>query len=290
MGNLPLRLGVDPLGADSLGVSLFRRTSAGLLARDSFAADSIAQYTQSAGSSWSVSAGVLNKTTATGSIRRNSLTTCRCVTAKLLYSAGSNHGIGLMQPAENGGFYDGYQAQHYSDGKAYFYRIQGGVATSLGNTPWAQGTVKLHRLYTTGSQVTYRGGQTTLAQMVLTAADSVWAGSSGGVWGASSVAETYDDLDLRTAHTIVCTGLPTGWKLRVSDGVTTATAAESGGTATVDAGLVLFPLSAVTVLNAADVAQSAITNSTLLDMGGGDVYEYGRSAYFFHNFVLGRAA
>jgi len=89
--------------------------------------------------------------------------------------------------------------------------------------------------------------------------------------------ENIDWLDARTSHQITVSSLPDGSSVVVSDGTTTASADTAAGTATVDAGAVLFPLASVSVYSGAGGGGdllATLTTGDYADMGGGDVFTY----------------
>lgn len=99
----------------------------------------------------------------------------------------------------------------------------------------------------------------------------------------------FDDICVMDGWNVTCSGLPTGWKLRViSDvgGTAVATATESSGTATVDlTGKCAFPYYGVQVLDGSSVVQQTLAPSatvsghTVSGVFGGDAYTYGDSGF-----------
>lgn len=84
----------------------------------------------------------------------------------------------------------------------------------------------------------------------------------------------FDDVCAMTSRYATCSGLPTGYKFRITDGAgTNFTATESGaGVATVDLISAKFPCDSVAVLTGADVVVETLTMTD--DCWGGDAYTY----------------
>jgi len=127
-------------------------------------------------------------------------------------------------------------------------------------------------VYIASGHVYAKNGLTALADY-MDAVDSTYTQGHVFIGGVMNL-HTFDWLEARTSHEIKCYGLPTGWKFQVTDGTTNATATESSGVATVDAGLVLFPCTEVRVLNGSDVEQTHTLSATIADIGGGDEFFY----------------
>jgi len=156
----------------------------------------------------------------------------------------------------------------YPNGGSGAYTIQSAVSVDL-----TDDTYCLWRLYIHGGRVYLKQGATALVSRH----DEADATHTAGHIGINAYAGTcsWDWVEARTSQLISCTSMPPGAYLRVSDGTTTAEAQAVGGTATVDAGLVLFPLTSVQVRTASGGGGSLIaeiTSATLTDMGGGDVF------------------
>lgn len=78
-------------------------------------------------------------------------------------------------------------------------------------------------------------------------------------------------LAVMKGATITCSGLPSGYKLRVN-GSGGPTATESGGTATVSCTSLQFPTSTVEVLDGSNTVKATFTSTD--DVWGGDAYSY----------------
>ena len=190
-------------------------------------------------------------------------------------------------------FLKGYYIQQYED-TAYLQESNTSDATL--DTDTFDITVPqwlLQRIYLYGSGSLVGKTGSTAFTTTLTATDTTFTtGFSGGMGvSCASGAVDFDWIDIRTAHTITCTGMTDGHYLRVTDGVTAAEAAASSGTATVDAGAVLFPLTSVAIYTEAAGAGTKVAEilaAALADMGGGDAFAYaadvaGSSYYYFLN-------
>jgi hypothetical protein len=77
---------------------------------------------------------------------------------------------------------------------------------------------------------------------------------------------TFENVAVSKSHAITVNGLPTGWKARCAS----VTAAESGGTATLDLSGKMFPQSLLEVLDEANVVRAFIDLAN--DIWGGDVF------------------
>lgn len=263
------------------------RSSSGLLVRDDFGSDSSASYTaldSVASTSWTFSGGYWTQGTAgkVGMKRRNSLTTAKCVTVRAKANAASGINLGCFcytgTPGDTGSIYPGYYiVADQGDAAIVLYKRAGNAWTSLATTSItapASGTLYYMRVHVVGTTVYGKYGATALSTAI-SATDSTYTSGSAALRATGSV--SYDFLDARTAATITCSGVPTGNYLRVSDGTTAAEAQESSGTATVDAGAVLFPLSSVQIRTASGGGGSLVaelTSTDLTDMGGGDAFAY----------------
>ena len=90
--------------------------------------------------------------------------------------------------------------------------------------------------------------------------------------GTASTGAEFSDFIVCSDNRIICTGLPTGWKLRV--GALTAT--ESSGTATLDLAGTILPAATVNVLDDSDVQQDTLSPAD--GVWGGDEYVYATMA------------
>jgi hypothetical protein len=261
----------------------FTRATSGLLIYDGFGTDTRANYSQTGSGTWTVTGGKLHQDAGGMSSRRqSSISTAGCVTAGHHYTFNDKRSVLTLATATAGQYslYRGYFVQKYQSTITLQKCVNDTTITALatlgstgitGDTP--QGLVS--RVYRAGNDVYGRIGATALVN-VGSASDTAFTSSlSGAVWMQGL--EDIDWLDIRTSHLISCSGMTDGWYLRVSDGVTAAEAVASGGTATVDAGAVLFPLSSVGIYTAASGGGSKIaeiTSAALADMGGGDAFTY----------------
>ena len=95
-----------------------------------------------------------------------------------------------------------------------------------------------------------------------------------GMTFIDSGAGEVDWFEARTGHKLIAYGLISGQQLQVNSN-SSYKATESGGTATLDIGELEWPLTSVEILNASNQVVVQITNATLTDMGGGDVFIFG---------------
>jgi YD repeat-containing protein len=275
---------------DTLGEWLCR-TSSGLLSREDFTTNTLASYTlkpDGYDANWTIADGVLTWTYAnppnSAALTCQNQTTARCVTAKARLTGTSGYpeaDLILAQSYDTGSAWNGYMFQFPLAVDEYrLYKRTPGTWTYLATKafPADYGAWYLERLIDAGSTLYAIGGTPTgLLTDALSYADTTYAdGAAGGIrcGGAGATAYQCDWLEVRTSHQVVCTGLPSGYKFEVSDGVHTAVATESGGTATVDAKMILFPLAQVRVLDAGNREVANLTSADLADMGGGDVFHY----------------
>jgi hypothetical protein len=278
------------------------RTSSGLLWFDDFSSDTSAQYSIL---NWSPSFadGRIHKTTSNaGSMVKTGITTAKCVTTRLKFSDLSACGAGvLLSDGVYTTFHRGYDcfAQPNASRWYLYYWNQSGSYSNKGGVGYPftfeAETNYLCRIYALPDHYfRIRAGATDLSVGTAQYQDAITLGSelTGGMSGYSTKND-HDWLDIRTSHTITCTGMTTGHYLRVSDGTTAAEAQESSGTATVDAGAVLFPLATVQIRTAAAGGGDLIAEldtGDYADMGGGDAFAYsGASAVWLpfmkHNVI-----
>jgi len=181
---------------------------------------------------------------------------------------------------------NGYYAQAYGDQRAVQLRKRVDGSSSGIDDGWTSdrslGTEYLWRLFIDSGTIRLHHGATTLAAF-LSGTDNAFTQGQFSIWGHYYGGASWNWVDVRTSHEITCTGMSTGHYLRVSDGTTAAEAQESSGTATVDAGLVLFPLSSVQIRTASGGGGSLVAElgtGDYADMGGGDVYAAGGIPHF----------
>ena len=247
------------------------RSSSGLVYHDDFGSDTSGAYNPSpSGATFIVTGGKLQADVGNWTKAVYDLVSgVKCVSAVSTLDMGLGLYTLSQFPTDP---VTGYHVFGHTDGMIHMERLLNTAGTYLNQ---ATATRTQMRLYVHAAGVVARSGATSLA-VAITSDDTTYrdAVTYGGISVGATGSATIDDFDLRTSHLVTCSGLPTGWKFQVTDGTTTATATESSGTATVDAGAVLFPLAEVRVLNGADAEQVHILAATLADMGGGDVFAY----------------
>lgn len=273
------------------------RSSSGLLLYDDFSSNTEANYIISGddGSGWAVTGGAFVGTPAGDSFARRAYTTCKCVTARVKQTTVSGWCKFVGLGGSNTLYYDvfpyGYWIESNNSTTALnlIYCHSGGtdLIDSWATSARSNDTYYLWRLYLSGNTVYGKFGGAALADLDSCAHSTYTQGTAYlGCEGSSA----WDWFEARTAHTITCSGMTDGHYLRVTDGTTAAEAAASGGTATVDAGIVTFPLTSAAIYTAASGGGSKlaeITSGTLADMGGGDAFAYAAdSAAVKHNLML----
>lgn len=255
------------------------RSSSGLLVRDEFSSDTSGNYTHTneAGSTdGSITGGyMVSPGDSTGSNRfrwvHNSSGGSKCATVLVDNATIATLGaVVLCQNADDVRDYYGY----LNYGNKYVYRVADDSGTYLGAGGNTDTKPAYIRMYKTAAALVIKYGGSALADY-FSVNDTTYA---SGLAGFKSVAYAkYSMFEARTAHTITCTGMATGHYLRVSDGTTAAEAQESSGTATVDAGAVLFPLATVQIRTASGGGGDLIAEldtGDYADMGGGDAFAY----------------
>jgi hypothetical protein len=258
------------------------RSSSGLLVRDEFGSDSSANYNVYSTNTLAVSGGVA-AITAQGPALNTTVGGAKCVTAKGKRSASGTRINGpllnMNNTVETSNDVDGYGVGNSTNWS--LNRYDNGAGTRLGTSSSgvpSAGNWAVARVYLTATGVVGRFGTTALSYSI-SASDTAHTGTGyGGFTGYGESGLQSDDLDVRTSHLIICSGLPTGYYLKVSDGTTTAKAVESSGTATVDAGAVLFPLATVGVYDGDPDSGGTLVveldTGDYADMGGGDAFVY----------------
>ena len=260
------------------------RTSSGLLVHDDFGTDTSADY--DADSTFVINSGYFRHVSAYYAVHQGT-SSARCISATG-YTDVATYGCYLMlTPSASwdaAGGRDGYGA-FITNGTSILRKLVDDGRTTIASaaTTVAASTWYQARLYITGGAVYAKVGASALGDLFdVSASDSTYtSGMYGAIARPNSNTCRYDDLDLRTAHTITCFGMSTGHYLRVSDGTTAAEAQESSGTATVDAGAVLFPLASVQIRTAAAGGGDLIAEldtGDYADMGGGDAFVYSADA------------
>ena len=241
-------------------------------------------YNKSNSSPLSSANGVIFYASTTGGVFVYPTSGAFCVSASAYKDAGISRSSGVILSDSpvcyNSADRDYYRLEFDNLVKWQLRRTLNGATTNLAGdstTPDpAGGTWFPVRLWVS-SGVKARYGATALSSY-MSSNDTNFTESLYGGGSITTVNLVMDNLDIRTGVTVTCTGLPTGYYLKVSDGVTTAKAAESSGTATVDASAVLFPLALVTVYSgdpdAGGVLVTELDTGDYADMGGGDVFEY----------------
>lgn len=260
------------------------RTTAGLLVFDHFTSDPTDNYTKYEvlpTTAWSQEGSLWSQTSVNVDAiqRRNSLTTAACVTFRTRLNSDNAFPICMCFTGDTTDgdnqlpcyrLFSSVGSTTLTLGKRY-----GGASVSIDTetiTALAKDTYYLFRVYVASGVVYSKFGISALT-VALSGNDSDITSGSGALRAGHQV--SFDWHDIRTSHIVTCTNLPAGWKFKISDGTTTAQATESGGTATVDAGAILFPLANVQVLNDSD--EVIETYTSLSDMGGGDTFQYAQT-------------
>lgn len=179
----------------------------------------------------------------------------------------------------NGGAAGGVTCKHTSGGSFYYIQFQelnkfflflftGGYTAVAGPIAFT---------YAASSDIPFKF-------VVAPSSQRFWAGASGsasasgtntGLNASSGTAGIHlnntgnveiDDSTHYASNVVTVTGLPSGWKARIS----TRVATESGGTASVDLDKDLCPRPLLEILDGSDVVQEDLTT----DVWGGDVYEF----------------
>jgi hypothetical protein len=256
------------------------RASSGLLLRDEFSSDTEADYTRDGNDVWSVSGGYMTSSGGNVSsvLRRADISTAKCVTARVLELATTDNYVGtvaIFGATSGDAGYSLLPMAHLANGYANIYEDNvTSLASGLGVTR-ANPYHYFWRLYISAGVVYAKNGYTALDVLALSVNDPTYTQGYPGMrnYGAAS----WDWLEARTSVLITCTGMTDGHYLRVTDGTTAAEAVASGGTASVDAGAVLFPLTSVAIYTEAAGAGTKIAEilaAALADMGGGDAFAY----------------
>lgn len=269
------------------------RTSSGLKLRDEFGSDTSANYNSRSGTSFAIGSGYL--ALDYGAAVNTTQSGILCVTSKIYRYTANSVGPGLWASNDfsNDANIDGY-TMNANATKWSLFRVTNYGFTELGssaNSPLGDNNWGYARIYRSGNDVVLRAGASALTSIAVSASDTnyttgLYAGARANTLGTAPRA---DDLEGRTSHLVTCSGLSPGWYLKVSDGTTTAKAAESSGTATVDAGAVLFPLASVSVYDGdPDDAGSLVAEcdtGDYADMGGGDVFAYSASGLWLPQLI-----
>lgn len=252
------------------------RSSSGLKLFDDFSSDTSADYDAYSGTIV-VSGGEM---TLPNHIVHKTASGVYCVTSKILgYKGGHMSGPALWANSalDAAADIDGYVAEGLNANVVYMGALTDNSASWLANGAYTQSAGNyIFRLYRNAATVYMKIGTTALDGKELSSNNTAYTGTLyPGMYYKTN--NHLDWLEGRTAHTITCTGMTTGHYLRVSDGTTAAEAQESSGTATVDAGAVLFPLASVQIRTAAAGGGDLIaelTTTDYADMGGGDAFAY----------------
>ena len=259
------------------------RASSGLLLYDAFSTDTSANYDSEEGT-LSVSSGSIKSDTAAIYAVRTGISGVACATARCYISgvaAGGGVFLGANATLANANDVDGYACKRSTGygGGCYLVRLTNKSSTTLASDATVISGIgyNIMRVYRSAGVVYGKMGATALT-VAMSASDATYAGSLYGGFNLRYLtSDLVDWLDLRTAHTVTCSGLPAGSSVVVSDGVTTASADTAAGAVSIDAGAVLFPLTSVTVYastGGGGAVLAQITSATLTDMGGGDAYVY----------------
>lgn len=269
------------------------RTTVGKLAVDDFAVDSSSLYNQTALPStggmtrFVIANDILTMNDVVG-IRNDTGAFVGCVSADIsndsqadgANSAGVVWSIDETVPSkalqnlyflrQNGGYWQ-------------LYSFLNGSATLLTSSPpglSGLGTWGKVRLYRDGATLHGRAGGTDLSAVDLTSADATHSPAYGGLrYSSGSRLAHGDNLWLSTSHIVVFSGLEPGYYLLAADSLSgQKKVQESGGTATLDAGALWFPLVSIGVYDGdpdgGGSLVEAVTSATYSDMGGGDTYIY----------------
>ena len=289
--------GTDVGGSVSTGVvfsapGAFTRSGAGLLVRDDFSQDTVADYDTNIGT-LNVTNGLLGTDTSITKFVHEGSYGAYCVTGKL--SVGTTNGpmmaLWANCPLDANEDVDGYTVRiaegSYTNTSVGKYENNGYLAfTTVGNST----TDGLARVYYDGTTLYGRTGSSSAFANVATKDTTLYAGPFYGGGMLRYAGETCDWIDIRTSHELTCTGLPSGYYLRAYDGNIYRKAQESSGTATLDAGELLFPLTTVAVYNGdPDGGGSLVVELDTGDypnMGGGDSFSWGVGAPIARGTVL----
>ena len=211
------------------------RASSGLKVRDEFGSDTSANYDLEGANTLDISEGHATPS-GYGICAHKSSSGTLCVTADM----GQRY-VCLM-PAQTVSDYthrDGYWL-HNDGGTMRLMKFVDEASTALA-TASASGAMRL-RIYVYDGVVYAKAGKVVDGTLPYgcSASNTDWtAPFQGAVY--ETPGQYFDNFDCRTSHLITCSGMTEGHYLRVSDGTTAAEAQESSGTATADAGAVLFP-------------------------------------------------
>lgn len=256
------------------------RSSSGLLAHDAYASDTSADYTITGTAT--VGSGVMTIGAASSYAIHESSLNALCISGSVTAAGGIySTGLWLTQNADmtNTADRDGYFARCHATNGGQVYRVDSNSATSIATNATTVSGGLVIRLWRDGTTISARYGATALANSMTAASQTSYTSSLYAGWRQNETeATTCDNLDIRTAHTVTCSGLPADWQFQVTDGTTTVKATAVAGTATVDASTVLFPFTEVMVLDAANAEQMHLLAATLADMGGGDAFAYAADA------------
>lgn len=253
------------------------RTTKGLKVYDGFGSDTSANYDTLVGT-FTMSGGLATVGTGNDLVVHKTASDVKCITIRALVVSNSALGAMYIVNSSLSSSYDRdcYECHGYS-GTIYLQKWVDNVSTSLGTATFTLGSAIITRVYLAATGVNARYGTSALSNGLSSNDTTYTSGSYGGLFARNQANMQADWLDLRTSHIITCTGMTTGHYLRVSDGTTTAEAQESSGTATVDAGAVLFPLSSVQIRTASGGGGTLIAEldtDDYADMGGGDEFAY----------------
>jgi hypothetical protein len=271
------------------------RTVSGAIFHDDFSTDTESLYIHGSGPDyWAISGGNMVCTTINpgdNCIIRDSTENAKVATIRYKSTVIGNYTYTLVLGG-HGIFGDYYSNGYYLYNQSATYRLMGVVGggvldnetiSALSNDTWYY-----MRLIIDDGVVSGKFGQSALADTGCSAADTTYSCGHVALSNYEGTT-TFDFLDARTGHEVIVTGLPSGYYAQVSDGTTTAKAAASSGTATVDAGLVLFPLARVSVYNgdpdSGGTEVAYITSTEITDMGGGDEFSYAENPDFAEVYV-----
>ncbi len=255
----------------------FSRTSSGLVIRDTFSADTSGNYYASDSKTLSVDAGQLG---ASGQCVFEDIdVTPNCVTVRTYRVANqSSSKVGLYTTTNPTVANRQGLEIVYSNSSSMFYLVKDrGTALDSDATdkPAAGDNVYLsYRLFRGASGVLGWAGRTYPLTCLLTSSNTDFATTT--LYAGGMIETASSDIDIfeaRTGYTITCSGLPSGYQVQ-ANGSATYKASESSGTATLDVGMLEWPLTSVEVLDGSNNQVEQLLNITLTDMGGGDAFAY----------------
>jgi hypothetical protein len=267
------------------------RSSSGLLIRDDFGSDTSANYYISDSKTLSVTGGYM--TANADSHFTDADKTGMCITSQVYRVTGqTSDAVRLYASASpTNADNSGYELRYLNSSSTYaLRRINTATAAGLDtdNTDIPSGTATfIGRLFANAAGVWGWAGTAFPLTATLVSNDTTYGGSTMYDGGLMYVGRRCYWFECRTSHTITCTGLGSGSGYQLqANGSSSYKATESSGTATLDIGVLEWPLTSVEVLNAANAQVAQITSGTLADMGGGDAFAYAADVTFIPKVIL----